>query len=90
MELSMADKVEMLGMDVKQFKEDVFALDDKIVKHCTLPLNFKENLEKYIYPELRKLKEKYSMNIPIGLVGLDMVRLEKILDGELLNRGIEV
>ena len=85
--LSMADKVELLGFDAEEFKADIFKLDDKIIKNCTIPLNF-SNLEEHIYPELRRLKEKYGLDVPIGIVGLDVVRLEKVLDAELMNRGV--
>ena len=84
---SMADKIKMLGLDVEQFKKDLFALDEKLMDKCTVTLNFsRKNLEKHIYPDLRKMKKKYGLDIPIGICGVDMPRLDRLLDLALIDR----
>ena len=78
---SMADKVKELCFGVEKFKKELFELNDKMVNTCTITMDFSaENLEKKVYPELRKMKERYGIDIPIGLCGVDMPRLDKRLD----------
>ena len=88
-EKSMADKVKELGINSDQFKKDIFELDDIITEKLTIPIDYSsENIRKEVYPKLRELKQKYGMDIPIGLVGVDLQRLERKLDFELENKKI--
>lgn len=80
-ELSMADKVKALGFDVEEFKKDMFEVDDAVTDNCTISLDYsKATIEQKVYPKLREFKAKYGIDIPIGLVGVDMPRLDRILD----------
>ena len=86
-DMSMADKVKKLGFDVDEFKKDLFALNDKMIDKCTLTLDFsRKNLGKNVYPDLKKMKKKYGIDIPIGLCGVDMLRLDKRLDEALRKK----
>jgi len=86
-EKSMADKIKELGFDVDEFKKDLFALNDKMIDKCTVTLDFsRKNLEKNVYPDLRKMKKKYGIDVPIGTCGVDMPRLDKKLDNELFYK----
>ena len=80
-EKSIKDKVMDLGFDPTGFHNDIFDLDDQVLKHCTLRVDFSgETLEKYIYPTLRHLKSKYGVDIPISITGIDLPRLDATLD----------
>ena len=88
-ELSMAQKVEKLGFNIEEFKKDMFDIDDKMTNKCLITLNYSgENLEKNIYPELRKFKEKYGINLPIGLCGVDLPRLDNRLNNLMREKGL--
>ena len=87
----MADKVKELGFDVEKFKKELFALNDKLVDKCTIALDFRsETIRKEIYPELKVMKEKYGIDIPLGFCGVDMPRLDSRLDTALLEKKIQV
>ena len=86
-ELSMKDQVKMLGIDADRFQTDLFKLSDKMLDTCTLKLDYSsETLRKEIYPLLREMKSKYGIDIPIGLTGVDLPRLERRLDSMLEAR----
>lgn len=86
-ELSMNDKVEKLGFNKEEFKKDLFALDDKMLDKCTITANFsKENLEKNVYPDLRKFKTKYGVDLPISICGVDLPKLDRKLDNMLWDK----
>jgi len=86
-ELSMAEKVKKLGFNVDEFKKDLFALNDKMMNKCTVTLNFsRRNLEKNVYPELKRMKAKYGLDIPLSICGVDMPRLDKRLDNALYRK----
>jgi hypothetical protein len=78
MEMSTAEKVEKLGFDRNEFWDDMSKIDDLI--------NFdysEKNLEKNVFPYLRKLKAKYGFDIPIGLFGVDVIKLDERVDRRL-------
>ena len=87
--ISTADKIKELGFDSDEFQKDVFALNDLFVEKIFLPMRFGD-VEKVIYPELRKLNEKYGFFIPLDFTGVDMVRLDKKVDFELFRKELEV
>jgi hypothetical protein len=81
---SMADKVKELGFDAESFKRDIFELDDIITNKCFTSQDYgRENLEKNVYPKLRELKKRYNIDIPLGMCGIDMPRLDSRLDSAL-------
>ena len=99
MALSMADKVKELGFDSDEFFADCSKIDDLMVKmHLAgvygggLQDRVKTMEVCGIYPQLRLLKAKYGMNIPITIIGFDIVRLERMIDAKLqdINKGKEV
>jgi len=86
-EKSMADKVIELGIDIVEFKKDLFALNDKMIGKCTVTLDFsRKNLEKNVYPDLQRMKRKYGFNVPVGICGVDMPKLDKLLDNALFEK----
>jgi len=86
-ELSCAAIVEQLGFDAKEFWNDMEQLDGLILNNCTLSMDFSsETIRGKVYPELKRLKEKYKIDVPIGIVGVDVVRL----DNKLKNRLWEI
>lgn len=87
---SMAEKVKELGFNPEEFAKDLFSIDDKIIKKCIIPFNYtKENIKKYIYPELKKFKEKYGLSPPISVMGVDMSILDRKLDDLLLEKKLK-
>jgi hypothetical protein len=83
----MADKVKELGFDPDEFKKDIFALNDLFVEKILIPMNYAD-VQKEIYPELRRLKEKYGIYIPLSITGIDIVRLDRKLDSALFDQKV--
>ena len=78
--LSMADKIKLLGFDPDKFLEDILIIDDK------LSFNYSDkNLSENVYPYLRILKDKYGMDIPLSLSGVNIIRLENVIDSKIMT-----
>ena len=76
--MSMFEKVEASGYDPDIFLEDILKVDD------ILGFDYSnEHLKKAVYPYLRILKDKYGMDIPLSLTGVDMYKLDIRLDNKL-------
>jgi hypothetical protein len=74
---SMKDKVRNLGMKADEFEKDLFDLDDVMLNNCTATIDFsRDNLKSTIYPKLQQMKAKYGIDIPLGICGVDLGRLE--------------
>ena len=79
-ELSMADKVKLLGFNSDKFIKDILVIDDK------LSYNYSDkNLSENVYPYLKILKDKYGMDIPLSLSGVDIVRLENVINSKIVE-----
>ena len=86
-EKSMADKVEELGFNLEEFKKDLFDIDEKMTNKCMITMDFSaQNLEENIYPELRKFKMKFGIDIPITMCGVNLPFLDVKLDNMLWDR----
>jgi hypothetical protein len=78
---SMKEKITALGMDEAEFQKDLWALNDRITDVCTTRMDFGgTTMREKVYPYLREMKDKYGFDIPIGMTGVDLPRLEAKLD----------
>ena len=77
-ELSMADKVELLGFNPDEFLKDILVIDDKLSYDYS-----DKNLSENVYPYLRILKDKYGMDIPLSISGVDIIRLENVINSKI-------
>ena len=77
-ELSMADKVNLLGFNSDEFFKDILVIDDKLSYDYS-----DKNLSENVYPYLRILKDKYGMDIPLSISGVDIIRLENVINSKI-------
>ena len=77
-ELSMADKVNLLGFNPDEFLKDILVIDNKLSYDYS-----DKNLSENVYPYLRILKDKYGMDIPLCLTGIDIIRLENVINSKI-------
>ena len=79
-ELSMADKVKLLGFNSDKFIKDILVIDDKLSYDYS-----DKNLSETVYPYLRILKDKYDMDIPLSISGVDIVKLENVINSKIVE-----
>ena len=77
-ELSMSDKVKLLGFNPADFLKDILVIDDKLSYDYS-----DKNLSENVYPYLRILKDKYGMDIPLSFSGVDIIRLENVINSKI-------
>ena len=77
-ELSMSDKVKLLGFNDVEFLKDILVIDDKLSYDYS-----DKNLSENVYPYLRILKDKYGMDIPLSISGVDIIRLENVINSRI-------
>ena len=77
-ELLMADKVKLLGFNSNEFLKDILVIDDKLSYDYS-----DKNLSENVYPYLKILKDKYGMDIPLSLSGVDIIRLENVINSKI-------
>jgi hypothetical protein len=92
-EKSMRDKVTELEFDPDEFYAECSKLDDMMIKIAmdnARDWNLQhdiEVMEKYgVYPQLRKLKAAYGIDVPITLFGFDIVALDHRIDSKLWDK----
>lgn len=89
-EMSMREKVQELGYNPDEFQKDMMAVDNTVTNKLTIPVDFrKETIEKEVYPELRKFKGKYKLDMPIGMTGVDIKRLDTRLNQAVEDKRIK-
>jgi len=79
-DMSSKEKVAELGLDADEFSKDLFEMDDEITGNLLHKGYSSENIEKTVYPPLNKFKSKYKIDIPLGLFGVDVARLDNKLN----------
>ena len=77
-ELSMSDKVKLLGFNDVEFLKDILVIDDKLSYDYS-----DKNLSENVYPYLKILKDKYGMDIPLSLSGVNIIRLENVINSKI-------